>query len=586
MLDEKVVTKIAAGEVIERPASIVKELVENCIDAFAKHIRISISKGGIDLIQIQDDGIGIPEKELTLAVQKNSTSKIQTERDLFDLHTLGFRGEALASIASVSCFEISSRYANQSSAMKLQIQGGVTKDLSPSSLSEGTLVRVQDLFFNTPARKKFLKSPHTEFSHIEKTVKKLALAHPHIAFDFDREGETIFSLKVQNSYLDRIVELYPEGIQDKLLPITGSLEGMSVHGFVSNSKLSFSTSKEIWTFINGRWVQDRMLQKAIMEGYRTALMEHRYPMAFLFIDVAPDSLDVNVHPNKSEVRFSNHNIPFRLLSSSIVEKLKKPYPQYQNTKGPVSFFKEGSNPAYNSAKSFQQTLSSNQTFHSPHKPASIWTQNSTVDVDATQVSLEAPTLGYFSSLRFISQVDHTFLVLTDEKKLILIDQHAAHERVQFERLQKLYGSHGKYAQQLLTPIQIDLSVSEIEALTSIKDFLYDLGFEVECFDENTAMIRSTPELLGQVDPSLLVQDLIDQYMEDPEIQAWKDKMDQIFSTMACHSAVRAHDILTQTEVHHLLHEMDRIDLGSYCPHGRPTFIELGVSDLEKAFKRK
>ncbi|MEZ4704695.1 MAG: DNA mismatch repair endonuclease MutL [Bdellovibrionota bacterium] len=583
LLDDTVVAKIAAGEVIERPSSIVKELIENSIDAFSSKIEISVAEGGMELIQIIDDGMGIPESELPLALEKNCTSKIIHEKDLFDLHTLGFRGEALASIASVSHIEIASRALHAQRSMKISAQGGKHQVVSPSTLAKGTMIRVQHLFYNTPARKKFLRSAHTEFAHIEKTIRKLALSHPHIAFSFDREGEMVFQLSACEGYKERIAQLYPKDIHSSLIPIAASTEGMSVHGFVSNSKVSFGTGKEMWMFINGRSIQDKALTKAVMEGYRTALMEHRFPMAFLFLDVDPQQIDVNVHPTKSEVRFSSPQLPFQLIAKSIAEKLKKPYPLHQGVLSSTPSASMYATPR-------QEAFATSATLREPSPfslPATEWQtfREPSADPQQTPVS-KGFTDGFFSSLRFLGHIDHTFLVMSNDEKLVLIDQHAAHERIQFEHLKHLHGSAGKHTQHLLTPIACELSVPQMEALQHTQDFLQDLGFVVEAVDGQSAWIRSVPQLLGNQNPTQVVMDVLDQYLEEPNISAWENRLDQMFSTMACHSAVRAHDVLTSQEISYLLEQMDRVDLTSYCPHGRPTFIELGVHELEKAFKRK
>ncbi|MFH1261907.1 MAG: DNA mismatch repair endonuclease MutL [Pseudomonadota bacterium] len=560
-LSESLVLKIAAGEVVERPASVVKELLENSIDAGATRIEIRIAGGGLERITITDDGCGIPENEIRLALERHATSKIATEQDLFRIGTLGFRGEALPSIAAVSHFEIVTRPRESASAYCLRAEGGEVRVEEPAGGAPGTTITVSNLFYNVPARKKFLRTSGTEFGQIEKTVRRIALARPDLELSLDHNGETILRTPRAQNLTDRISALYNKEVSSQIHPIGREEGSLRVSGIVSNPRVTFGRAQEFWFFVNGRPIQDRMLQSAVMEGYRTLLMEHRWPLAVISLAIPPELVDVNVHPAKSEVRFADGQAIFRLVSRAIAEALA---PQTRFTPRETS-------PAFPSQHA--------QFGYAQSAAPVVARDESTLYVSDSKVG------GGFEGLRYLGSLDKTYLLLTDDETLFVIDQHAAHERVRFEELRKAFASKKAPSQKLLLPITIELTAERESALDGITPFLTAIGFELEEFGPRSHLIRSVPASLGATDPATLLTDLCDDLLAEGGVKSWSDRTDELLSRLACHSAVRAHDDLAPGEIDRLLRDMGRVDLSAHCPHGRPTFVTFAATDFERFFKR-
>ncbi|MCB0272680.1 MAG: DNA mismatch repair endonuclease MutL [Bdellovibrionales bacterium] len=572
ILSDETVRRIAAGEVIERPYSIVKELMENAVDAFATIIEVSVTEGGMGEIKVVDNGIGFTPQDLPLSVVKNATSKITTDHDLLSIQTNGFRGEALSSISSVSKFAIITKSKTYQEGLELRADGNTSPEIKPAASKDGTTVIVKDLFFNVPARKKFLKSKTTEFSHIEKTCKKIALAHPEIHIVLKKEHQVVLNLPTCSSYQERIAQLYQKNITDSLIAFTSQKGPISVHGFASNAKNTLHRPSEIWIFVNNRWVSDRALTKAIYEGYRTTLLENKYPYVFLFITMPPDLFDVNVHPTKSEVRFVDTQTLFQMIQEAISSNLK----------GTLANHRFVFQPKTMSFAPTQRELTKIQAPSQLSRPSYLTYEPKEQSVETTTNT----TLGYFGSLSFLTVLDGTYIVCNNSNELVLIDQHAAHERVLFEKYQTQYKTTKKLSQQTLIPVTITLSPSQIESLQSISEQLDTLGIVYEIFGEDEILIRSIPELFSKENIETLIFELVEQIQKDELPTKAQDAIDHILSTMACHSAVRAHDRLSSHEIEKLLQDMDQLDLASYCPHGRPTFLTMGLSELEKLFQRK
>lgn len=573
VLPDQVVRKIAAGEVIERPASIVKELMENSVDAFSSHVNVSVTNGGISTIVVEDNGVGIPESDIPLTVEKNATSKILSDDDLTKLETFGFRGEALSSISAVSKFELQTKRKQDHSGSLLRVEGGAVQTIQPIGTKDGTSICVSNLFFNTPARKKFLRSKTTEFSHIEKTFKKIALAHPEVHFTLSKDAQTIHHLPAAASDKDRILQIYPS-LSDKTLVSFETKSGeIQIHGYISNSQETYSSAHEIWTFVNRRWITDRMLQRAIIEGYRTALMEHRYPMCFVFIDLAPHRFDVNVHPTKSEVRFEKPNEIYQALTNAIANALRKSPADHQ-----VQISKAFTDSLSNSSFSYEHAYSKPYPVQS-----SPWAQSQASE--PASVYTNSPRTGFFSQLEFLGSLDHTYLLCRSNESLIIIDQHAAHERVLFEQFKKSKAESSAMKQPLLIPITIQLSPAQHEAAQEIKNTLLTTGFEIDEFGSDSWIVRSAPAGIRENQCRQILLDTIEQHVQGGKSTQHQEHEDYVISTMACHAAVRAHDVLNFDEIHSLLKHMDQVDLSSYCPHGRPTFLKLSVENLEVLFKR-
>lgn len=572
ILPEHVTRKIAAGEVIDRPASIVKELMENSIDAHATRIEVFVSNGGMSNIIVQDDGVGIAANDIPLTIERNATSKIISDEDLLQLNTFGFRGEALSSISAVSKFELQTKRKDDTEGSSLKVDGEGHPIIEPSGTKNGTRIRVSNLFFNTPARKKFLRSKTTEFGHIEKTFKKIALAHPEIGFTLYKDEIVEHQLAPVKTYLDRIAQLYPKAMVDTLVPMESNYGSIKIHGYVSNSQTTFSGAQEIWLFINQRWITDRALQKAVLEGYRTALMEHRYPLCFVYMDLSPEQFDVNVHPTKAEVRFEKPQELFQALINTITPVLKqgpaRHHVSFSDLQGPQSSAFE-----FTKTPTPYPTRSSNWYTPARERPAYI-------PEEVTQ----SPN-GFFARLECLGSLDHTYILCRSSDALYIIDQHAAHERVLFDQFKNSVLNNKAPQQTLLIPFTLQLTSAQFECVKQNIETLKTIGFEMEEFGEKTWIVRTMPAGLKEKQGQQILLDFIDDALNETKSKTFEDHRDHVLSTMACHAAVRAHDALGMDEIRHLLTRMDEVDLSSYCPHGRPTFLKLDLQNLEVLFKR-
>ncbi|HMQ10998.1 MAG TPA: DNA mismatch repair endonuclease MutL [Oligoflexia bacterium] len=599
ILPNHVVQQIAAGEVVERPASIIKELLENSIDAGATAIDIVIRQGGIDGIEITDNGHGIDKDQLQLALTAHATSKLSEESDLHHIQTRGFRGEALASIAAISHLNLHSKPQEQEHGFMIASKGGELSQIQPSALPNGTKINIAHLFYNTPARKKFLKSPNSEKNHIIAQIKKIALVEYGISFKIfiadQGQQKLLYHWPAQDNWLQRIETIFPGDVKDKLLPVHNHQhQHLSIQGYISNRHLSFSRSSEIYFYVNHRPVSDKTLQAALMEGYRTAMMEKRYPMAIVKIDIDPQWVDVNIHPRKNEVRFSNPQQIFQELAFVIKQSLNQQKTSdaqltatsfFNNTVSQQNFV-----PAYASQQKSVPGSTSSYGLSSPvgaNFSQPFISSFAEPSLPYTADVLENPN-AYFSQFNFIGHIDHTYLLCSNHQKLIIVDQHAAHERILFDQYKQQFSkaSHLQKGQQLLNPINLNFSPEKTEVLTENLETFCQLGFDLEAFGPQSFILRSTPSFLIKQDAKVYIENVCNDLLSNHQTtQGLEDPIDHICSSMACHSAVRAHDILSPKEVDYLLRSMDGVDLASYCPHGRPTYIEYQVSDFEKLFKR-
>lgn len=578
VLSDQTIRKIAAGEVIERPHSIVKELMENAVDAFATHVQVQVHKGGMEEICVIDDGVGLQQEDLPLTVVKNATSKITSDKDLFDIRTNGFRGEALSSISSVSRFEITSKHQNASDAFALKVEGGKPPVIKPAARQTGTTVVVKDLFFNVPARRKFLRTPNTEYGHILKTFKKTVLAHPQVRFTLQKDGKQVLDLASTETFLDRVAQLYSENITQALMPIDTAQGPIRILGLASNMRNELSKPSEIWLFVNQRWVQDRVLHKAVLEGYRSARLDQKFPHVFLYIDLPPSMFDINVHPTKSEVRFQDPQTLFRMISSSIQEALSQGLAHHH---AGISLAKKTHHPT-------QREI--NKLFHSPAQdpspaPKQALSENTPSSWNHVQEHVATESQGFFSSLTYLTVLDGTFLVCKNESTLVLIDQHAAHERVLFEKFSRQWAASQKLSQQELIPLHIEFEPQDFEALQSVRDIMSPLGFDWEPFGASDVLVRAIPVWFDKQNIQGFLQQMAQEVSQGLMPTQDKDVSSHILSTLACHAAVRAHDRLLPIEIEKLFHDLDHLDVASYCPHGRPTFIELTLKDLDVLFQR-
>jgi len=588
-LSQETIGQIAAGEVIERPFSIVKELVENAVDALATHIEVSIEDGGLKKIIIKDNGVGFFEQDLPLAIIKNATSKIDSAHDLQNIRTKGFRGEALNSIASVSEFEILTKRKEDAQGHKLATRGTLNPELTPAATIDGTIVSVKELFFNVPARKKFLKSPASEYSHILRTFKKIALAHPNTGFVLKKDGKPVLQLKSTQDLLVRIQDIFGLERKETLIPFEGQDGDTHIHGFASNTHQNFSRPNEIWIFVNQRWISDRALNKAVLNGYQSILMERQYPCVFLYMTMPGHTYDVNVHPTKSEVRFEKTSALFRLVQDSITQALRSHHPKqtmsFRPSKPPYHPTRQEINmllrPALSASESSSAEASQPQARPLPFEQQAP--VSTTFDKDVSEITDKDR---FFSSLEVLGVLDGTYIITKSPTQLILIDQHAAHERVLYEQLFNQYTTHQMPSEQPLIPITLTLDPAQIATLDGIQGHLERVGLAVERFDEQSVIVRSHPEHMKAVHVAPFIHTLLADADAGLAPVQEDDFISHLLSTTACHSAVRAHDRLEDAEIKHLLAQMDRVRHSGYCPHGRPAFIEMDLGGLEKMFKRK
>ena len=585
ILPDEVASQIAAGEVVERPASVVKELVENALDAGASQVTIQIMDAGRRLIEIADDGGGIPAEELALAVARHATSKLRNAADLFHITTLGFRGEALASIASVSSFTLISRTQSAAVGSRLRVEGGHVGLTEETGGPVGTIVRVEDLFFNVPARLKFLKRDQTERQQIDGLVTRYALAYPHVRFHLFQDGRPVLQTSGNGNRREVLAGLYGVEVARQLLEVTFDHDEGRVEGFISPLALTRSNRRDITFFVNGRWVQDSALSAALLQAYHTLLMVGRYPLAVLFIHLDPEEVDVNVHPAKSEVRFRSPDAVFSLLQRASKRALLaySPVPSvapastWQRTD-----FERTIDPAWGMAAQAGDAMSN------PMFDEEAGEGGSPDPLTSTQgpVQHELPS-GSLPLLRLVGQVGAAYIIAEGPDGLYLIDQHAAHERVLFERMmhQRGSGQGAVPSQALLDPAVIQLPPSQAALLAGQESVLERIGFQIEPFGPNTFRVRAIPAILAGADPAAAVRVVIEDFEEDEtplqtEIEA------RIIARVCKRAAVKAGHILSSEEQKALLRDLEASQSPRTCPHGRPTMIHLSVDLLERQFGRK
>ncbi|MFC1935297.1 DNA mismatch repair endonuclease MutL [Chloroflexota bacterium] len=569
VLSQSVAAKIAAGEVVERPASVVKELVENSLDAGATRITVEVQGGGIDLIRVTDDGEGIPVLDLELALERHATSKIADEGDLQSIGTLGFRGEALPSIAAVSRMVLTSRARGTDQGAFIRLSGGVMERKGAAGCPEGTSVTVQDLFANVPARRKFLRSAAAESARIRNLVTQLALGHPHVRFQLVNNGRESLSTSGNGSFRDALVIVYDSQTVEGILEVGGSdSEGRRTWGYVSPPSLHRANRSAINFYVNRRWVLSRLLLQAVEEAYRGLLMEGRHPLVALQVELPPAEVDVNVHPAKREVRFHHEGSVFSLVQRGVRETLVAQSPVPLVAPQPVGAvpFRSGPIPA--------------RTRQQEPLPWSILIPPKTQTPGEESLRAMTDTL---PALRVLGQAGGTYIIAEGPEGVYLIDQHAAHERVLYERVTRQAREHQAEVQGLLEPQAVELLPEQILTLETWKGVLVAHGFQGEPFGEGTYLLRGVPGGLRDTSPEQLLAEALDLLTQarDP-VQAG----DSLAASVACHSAVRAGDILTQQEMEALVRQLEAAESPHTCPHGRPTMLHLSASNLEREFGRR
>jgi DNA mismatch repair protein MutL len=587
VLPPAVADKIAAGEVVERPASVVKELVENALDAGARQVRIELEDAGIGLIAVVDDGEGMGPADAPRAFARHATSKVRCVEDLAHITTLGFRGEALASIAAVSTTTLTTRRAGDLSGTQVLVRGGTIEEVRVVGCPPGTRVEVVDLFGNLPARRKFLKAPATEVGHVSELVTRMALAWPQVAFELRHGSRTLIDYAAVNEPRERVAQVFGAARAAAMLCFQGRGAAGTIRGWLSGPHVSNPSARQIFTYVNSRYVRDKLVSHALVAGYSTLLMHGRYPAAAVFIDVPPDDVDVNVHPAKSEVRFRRGGAVHDLITRAIHERLR--------TQAPAL----GTLPAGAAVQPAAPPDAALPFAAAAPEPPRLVPQ---LPMGAMRTALPETTLrmvsavppasaepveadGFFSRLRVVGQIFEGYLVCASADALVLIDQHAAHERVTFERLRGAYSSGGVARQRLLVPAVVDVGAQAAAVVAEHLGDLERIGFELEPFGGTTYAVRAVPALLGDNDPGALVRDLADELTEVGRSRRLAQAAESVLARLACHSAVRVGQTLGVAQIHALLVAMDGVDFAGNCPHGRPAFITLPRSDLERLFKR-
>jgi DNA mismatch repair protein MutL len=587
LLSPEVASQIAAGEVVERPASVVKELLENSLDAGARSITITVEEAGKKLVEVADDGSGIPSSELELAVARHATSKLARADELFSISTLGFRGEALASIGSVSRMTITSRFQQEVEGVRLRLEGGHAGTLTKIGATVGTTVRVEDLFYNVPARLKFLKSDTTERRAIDVLVTRYALAYADRRFKLTDSRNVTLQTSGDGDRRAILAALYGVDVARQMLEIQSEEEGLRLTGYISPTSLTRSNRREITFFINGRWVHDVSLTTALMQAYHTLLMVGRYPMTVLFLELPPAEVDVNVHPAKAEVRFRNPDKVFSFVQRAARRALLaySPIPHVTPSLWGGAHSIPGEQPGHTGLDwkiaHDEEFLGRGESELTASNPASQIT-NSQLPATTPSSTTSQPAIPL---LRLIGQIGAAYLVAEGPDGLYLIDQHAAHERVLFEKLMAQHATRNIPSQALLTPVTVTLPPQSSQVLLTQLPILQHFGFEVEEFGPNTFQVRAIPALFMGGDPSAALRALVEDFEED-ELPLQNEIEAKLAARVCKRMAVKAGQVLSVEEQRALLHDLEACDSPRTCPHGRPTMIHLSVDMLERQFGRR
>jgi DNA mismatch repair protein MutL len=651
VLSPSLINKIAAGEVIERPASVVKELIENALDAGATRIDVAVEKGGLEMIRVVDNGCGIAAEELTLAVASHATSKLAREDDLFRVGTLGFRGEALASIAEVSRTVLRSRTPEAAGGAELEVAGGKAGRAAPCGCPTGTAVEVHNLFFNTPVRRKFLRSIQTEFGHVAEAFTRLALAAPHVHFTLRHNDKPVFDLAATDGPLERIARFFGRDLADNLIWVQSVENQVKISGYAAHPSQSRSHNRMQYFFLNGRYIRDRSLQHALGEAYRGLLMIGRYPIAFFTLEMPPGLVDVNVHPTKLEVRFQDSGRLYSQLLSTLRSKFlasdlntpgkkgdsphlcEAPSGPYRQM-GTVPFFPGGEDPsgAHDAARAEQlrrelvdwakgkvaswdtakapglaaeQGAGFGEPAENERRPLGLYridpvrTAGSTTLPDrpvelgtttSTAGQASGDTLGHQPIIdrgarTTALQVHNRYLVTESDEGVMVIDQHALHERILYEQLRQRLESGTMESQSLLVPEPIDLSAAEAALALENRDLLARLGMKVEPFGGDTVLIAGYPAMLASIQPGELLRELLERLISEGKQPDERDLLDDLMHAIACKAAIKAGDRLAPEEISALLEQRHLVDDAHHCPHGRPAALVFTREELDRQFRR-
>jgi DNA mismatch repair protein MutL len=584
-LPPAVVTKIAAGEVIERPASVVKELLENSVDAGSTRIDIEVEQGGAELIRVVDNGCGLEPDDLPLAFASHATSKLGSADDLFHVQTLGFRGEALASIGGVAQVVLQSRAAGYEAGAEISCHGGELSPVRAWNGGVGTRFDVRHLFFNTPVRRKFLRMPATEMGHITEVVTRLALAHPTLHLSLHHNGKLVHEVPASAGVLERIGLFFGPDLRRALFAVEAKQGPVTLHGFIADPAFERGNAKLQYVFLNGRWIRDRSLSHALQESYRGLLMTGRYAVAFLFLQMPPEQVDVNVHPTKAEVRFRDAQAMHHLVFAAIKDRLRREN-LTARLQAPSSLGGAIAIGVDSSRLSLPEPPPWTLTAPSRPAPELPFTANAPAPVPMPDhdpgMGVEAlPPPGFFKAI----QLYDTYLVLETPQGMLVIDQHALHERILFEQLKQRVRSGPLESQRLLIPEPVDLTAEQAARTLEQREALLELGLGVEDFGGGTVLLTGFPAILGQRAPQSILRAVVDHLVTQEHLPTREVLLNNLLSLMACHAAVRAGDHLTPEQIAALVSQRDLADDTHHCPHGRPTALLFSRHDLERQFRR-
>lgn len=590
ILPDQLTNKIAAGEVVERPASVLKELVENSLDSGCSEVVVEIESGGKRLIKVSDNGCGMSREDALLALERHATSKIASDSDLFNLTTLGFRGEALPSIASVSRFTLATRERGRMEGTEIYVEGGRIKEVKACGMAEGTVVSVRNLFFNTPARLKFMKSVETESGHVGDILTKLAMSRPDTRFTFVNEGRNVFRT-LNGDLKSRVSTLLGKALAANLYQVEFAEEQITVKGLVANPECNRSAPTSVYTFVNGRFIRDRVVQHAILQSYRNFLEKGRYPVVVLFIDIPAGEVDVNVHPTKHEVRFREQGRVHDIIQAA-VESVLRATPWIQVSRASASpFVLPGAASAASEARvaEVKEALTNYRPVAPTPRPFFQSPSSARPEAAFTTIEKEVDDnreTGYFTSLTIIGQFNAAYVLCQDGADLVLVDQHAAHERIAFERLKKQFANDSVESQGLLFPEPTEFLHGEMATLRENLKNLVQLGYELEEFGGTTWLIKGVPRLLAGANYLRTLRDIVEELQGLGKSKTFNDALEDILARIACHSVVRGTHPLTGQEISALLKQMDATDFSSNCPHGRPVFRKISLDEIERMFRRQ
>lgn len=568
LLSDELISQIAAGEVIERPASAVKELVENSLDAGATLVVVEILEGGLRKIRVVDNGIGMSQEDAQLAFTRHSTSKIASVEDLFSIRSLGFRGEALASIASIARVTLQTRSLEERVGTRVEVDGGRVLGIEECVCPVGTEVLVEGLFEHTPARKKFMKTDRTEYGHIFDYLILAALSHPEVGFRLLRDGEITLDLNPEQNIKERLRTLFGGDTVDALLPLTYEQSNLHIGGFVGKPELSRSSKKYQFLFVNGRAVEDRLIARAVQDAFHSLLMHEKYPWYLLDIQMDPALVDVNVHPRKWEVKFVNTQEMYRAVFGTVSHALQK------NMLSPGV------------------SIRSQEPAQEPELPK--------IEVESLLTRIAAPERSFAPGqktlpevfevkglrLRPLAQIANSYIVAESEEGLALIDQHAAHERVRYEKLMTELKESSVTKQVLLTPLSLELGMDAVRLIADYADDFASLGFDLEPFGGSTYLLRSVPAGIEKKNPERVILDMLSTLGEERKTNTITAVKESLLTMVACRGAIKFGDPLTMLEMEALVREMEKTPNATHCPHGRPSLVSFSFEDLESRFKRR